>query len=152
MIKVPINKNYELLLDDEDINYTIFYTWSFNGRYVNRHITLGSIRTTQSIHRFLTGCDDPTMVVDHIDGNPLNNQKSNLRVCTQTENIRNRKLNSNNTSGFKGVSWIKRQKKWKATITLNKKQIHLGYFFYPEEAYAAYKEASTKYHKEYGRV
>jgi hypothetical protein len=88
-------------------------------------------------------------VIDHIDGNPLNNKKENLRVCTVPENGRNHKVQSNNTSGSTGVSWNKRSNKWQAYIVTFKTQKHIGYFTSYEDAVKARKEAELQLHGEY---
>jgi hypothetical protein len=90
--------------------------------------------------------------IDHINGNTLDNRKANLRICTRAENNCNIKRRKNNTSGYKGVSFDKRKKKWSAYISKNYKHYFLGYFVTPEEAYIAYCKASKKYHGEYGRI
>lgn len=89
-------------------------------------------------------------LIDHIDGNPLNNCINNLRIASQKENLRNSKKRKSNTSGFKGVS--KHRNKWLSYIGFNSKQIHLGRFDTPEEAHAAYCKASKELHGEFGRV
>ena len=90
--------------------------------------------------------------IDHISGNTLDNRKSNLRRCNRTENNRNRKISKVNTSGYKGVDFCKSNKKYQARIAVDNVRIHLGYFKTPEEAYAAYCEASNKHHGDFGRV
>jgi hypothetical protein len=90
--------------------------------------------------------------VDHIDGNPLNNRIENLRVATYSENSRNQKKRKNNTTGYKGVSFNKKYKKYTASICLDGKVKALGSFNTPEEAYEIYKEAALKYYKEFARV
>lgn len=92
------------------------------------------------------------MCVDHIDGNPLNNCKNNLRICTQAENQMNRGKTKNNKSGCKGVYWAKQLKKWKSQITINNKQKHLGYYNCPIEAAKAYNSAALLYHKEFAKL
>jgi hypothetical protein len=89
------------------------------------------------------------MVVDHINGNKLDNRRSNLRICTQAENQRNRGKQRNNVSGHKGVTWYARTSKWRVSIVLNKKHIHLGYFNLVSEAQKAYENAATEYHGEF---
>lgn len=84
--------------------------------------------------------------IDHIDRNESNNTLANLRMASSEENSRNCKISVNNTSGHKGVSWVKRISKWRAYIVVRFKQIHLGYFTELEDAVAAYKEASLKLH------
>jgi hypothetical protein len=92
------------------------------------------------------------MEVDHHDGNGLNCQRINLRIATHAENQRNQRLTKQNTSGFKGVGWNKRDKAWQARIKVNGKLKHLGYFSDPVDAYAAYCKASAEMHGEFGRV
>jgi hypothetical protein len=92
------------------------------------------------------------MVIDHLDGNPLNNQKKNLRICTHSENMRNRNLYVNNTSGFKGVYWHKTTKKWMSYIRINKKSLYLGIYTCPIDAGRAYNDAALKYHGEFAHI
>jgi hypothetical protein len=90
-------------------------------------------------------------ILDHIDGNPLNNRIENLRECSDSENLCNAKIRSNNTSGIKGVCWFKPRQKWRARISLNKKEYHLGYFDTKEEAEIAVIDARPKIHQEFAR-
>ena len=90
-------------------------------------------------------------LTDHINGNPLDNRKNNLRICSVNQNARNSKRPINNTSGFKGVTWHIHVKKWKATIGVNSQNIHLGYFDNKIEAARAYNQAAKKYHGEFAR-
>ena len=83
--------------------------------------------------------------IDHKDGDKLNNLDDNLRICTHTDNMKNKKKYKNNTSGFTGVTWHKRDKKWEANI----KQEYLGHFNTKEEAARAYNAAAIKYFGEF---
>jgi hypothetical protein len=94
---------------------------------------------------YMTGTFPPNDI-DHIDRNPANNRFANLRAVTKSENHHNRKMHCTNKSGFKGVSYLKCRKKWRASIRLNNVQKHLGYFSIPEEASAAYLAAQKIYH------
>jgi hypothetical protein len=89
------------------------------------------------------------MLVDHRDGNGLNNQKSNLRICNRKQNQQNRPMNSNNKSGYKGVCWNKRSNKWRSGIRVDNKDIFLGSFFCLVKAAKAYDEAAKKYFGEF---
>lgn len=91
----------------------------------------------------------PGEEVDHIDSDTFNNRRDNLRVATRAQNTRNTKLRSNNTSGYKGVSWHKYA--WMAQIMFEGKKIYLGLFKTPEEAHEAYCEAAKKYFGEFAR-
>lgn len=90
-------------------------------------------------------------IVDHIDGNPLNNKIENLRPATHNENLHNAKLSTRNTSGVKGVSWDKRENKWRATLNVNGVVKRLGRFKDLELAELVITEARLKYHKEFSR-
>lgn len=98
------------------------------------------------IHRMIMS-EPPGMVIDHIDGNKLDNRKENLRICTQQQNGWNRGKPSNNTSGFKGVCWHKQTQKWQAII--NHK--HIGYFKTAEKAYEAYVKAAQELHGDFAK-
>jgi hypothetical protein len=89
------------------------------------------------------------MEVDHIDGNGLNNQKSNLRICTHRENMQNRRKPANNKSGHKGVHWCKREEKWVAKLWFDGKRRHLGYFKTADEAGAAWNKKAKEVRKEF---
>lgn len=90
-----------------------------------------------------------TKFIDHIDGNRSNNSISNLRLCTNGENQKNRKLGRDNTSGFKGVSWNKKLQKWEAYTSLHNKKYNIGYYTDKEEAIAAHKAYCIIHHGEF---
>jgi hypothetical protein len=91
-------------------------------------------------------------VVDHINCNTLDNRRENLRLCNQSENIRNARKNFQGKNPYKGVSLYKPTNRWRARIQVNDKTIYLGYYDTPEKAYEAYVAASKKYHGEFGRI
>lgn len=90
--------------------------------------------------------------IDHINRNKKDNRIENLREVTPTQNNCNVGLTKANTSGFKGVSWVKKSNKWRAAIRLGNKNIWLGQYDDIEKAAEAYATASAKYHKEFGYV
>ncbi len=100
------------------------------------------------MHRLLL-CPPMEMQIDHVNGNKLDNRKSNLRTCTASENQHNQGLQINNTSGYKGVIWIVSRDLWRAQIKINSKQIYLGYFKNPNDAARAYNGAAIKLHGEF---
>ena len=96
----------------------------------------------------LTHGEWPDEMIDHLDGNPLNNRISNLRDVSRSVNNQNqRKAQSRNSTGFLGVSFHKRTGKFQAQITLNGKDKHLGYFPTAELAHAAYLAAKREIHE-----
>lgn len=96
--------------------------------------------------------EDPNFEIDHIDGNKRNNIITNLRKADRTGNNRNKTIQKNNTSGFKGVHFKKENNKWCARIFIKKKAIHLGYFESPENAYSEYCKAAKKYFGVFARL
>jgi hypothetical protein len=89
--------------------------------------------------------------IDHVDGNKLNNTIENLRECTLAQNSANSKAQKNNTSGAKGVFWIKRIKSWQVSLSVNGKRKHIGNFKDFELAELVAIEAREKYHKDFAR-
>lgn len=79
----------------------------------------------------------PSLHIDHIDGNKLNNKVSNLRDVSVQVNLQNRDMQKNNTSGLTGVRWRDDQKKWQGRVIISKKEFHLGYFHDKNEAHQA---------------
>lgn len=148
-IEILIKPGCVALVDPIDADLAQF-KWSISNGYAMRK------RCTVVLHRIIlerkiNRCLLPGELVDHIDGDRLNNRRSNLRVATQSQNQFNRSKPRNNTSGFKGVSWKKSHKSWQAIIKVHGKHIHLGYFDIPEEAHAAYMKAACKYAGQYAR-
>lgn len=121
---------------DDDIYLIVKdHFWHFNEAKVYR-----TIKTKiQSLHRLVLGDPpDDSMVIDHIDRNPLNNQRSNLRFATPQQNSFNRAGGNHfkSTSKYKGVSKVK--SKWRSTISHNDKKHHLGYHATEASAALAY--------------
>lgn len=87
--------------------------------------------------------------VDHIDRNSLNNRRNNLRLATPSQNNSNSGLRSNNTSGFKGVTWNRDHQRWMAYVNCDGKRRHLGYFYTALEAALAYDLAACELHGEF---
>ncbi len=142
----------EIIVDDEDFEYLSSKTWYFNGKgYASRY---AGDRYLLPIHREIMGLErGDKRVVDHINGDPTDNRRSNLRICTVSQNLMNRGANSNSKSGFKGVSPCHSNGRWRATINIaGSKQKHLGYFDTPEEAHAAYVEAAKQFHGEFATM
>lgn len=100
-----------------------------------------------TLHRYLLGskCES----IDHINRNRLDNRMSNLRACTTMQNNMNRGRFKSNTSGYKGVTFDKSKGKYKASIGLGYKRIHIGYYCTAEEAGEAYKRRANELYGEY---
>lgn len=124
------------------------YQWNItNQGYVRAWINGKHVK----LHRFILNASKD-YEVDHKFGNKLDNRKSELRICTKSENLMNQEVHSNNKSGYKGVSFKRKLNKWTAQIQKYGKRTHLGYFNTKEEAAKSYNEAANKYYKEYARL
>ena len=90
--------------------------------------------------------------IDHRNGVRTDNRFANLRLATTAQNQHNSRRQVNNTSGFKGVSYVKARYKWQAQIRVNGISLGLGHFDTPEQAYAAYCAAAMRLHGEFARL
>lgn len=151
MKKIKLTRGLVALVDDSDYEQLNAHKWyaQAHGRTSYAHRTLG--KKLISMHRVIM--NPPVgMVIDHKDCNGLNNQRANLRICTRLENARNRPKYKSNKSGYKGVCWNTKDKRWIAKIKLNNKIIHLGSFLSPLEASKAYIVACKKLHGEFANI
>lgn len=117
------------VVDDDDFDLVARYTWFVNQRgYVVRNPIKNDPTAHRRMHRLILGVTDPEIKIDHRDRDPLNNRRSNLRVCTQAENCQNRPGNPNTRSGYRGVSWHSGTNSWSARVTVNRVVHTLGHF------------------------
>lgn len=145
IVEVPLSQGLVALIDAADAERVLAHKWtarrSVNTFYALRNIYhRGEPRRTVFLHAFLTGY----LLTDHRNGNGLDNRRANLREATRTENNRNVGQRSDNTSGFKGVSWNKQRQKWVAYIMIDKRQRFLGHYDNPEDAAHAYDAAARE--------
>lgn len=143
MKRIPLTQGKFALVDDEDFEYLSQWKWHVTNTIGMPH---GYARRTGSVymHRVITKAPNEK-VVDHKNGNTLDNRKQNLRVCTDGGNQANRnKVNVNNTSGISNVYFSKdknRIKRWRAIVKRNYRKINLGSYLTKQEA----SEAVEKY-------
>lgn len=103
------------------------------------------------MHRLIKDCPEGQQV-DHRNLNTLDNRRRNLRICSHTENMRNTKKRIDNISGFIGVSWSERRKKWRSRILVNRKEISLGAFVHKIDAAKAYDQAAKILHGKFCKL
>lgn len=132
------------LIDIEDIPIVSNFTWFCNLGYARAALNRKMIH----LHRLIMNPKEDE-VVDHISRDPLDNRKCNLRVCKQIDNMKNRSLPKNNSSGYQGVNYYKNYGKWRAAIGINGSKLVLGFFDNMEEAVKARKEAEIKYYEKF---
>jgi len=109
-------------------------------------------RCTIYLHRYVFSLSNPSCdsrIIDHINGNPLDNRLSNLRAASQSQNMCNRPAPKSNKSGYKGVSFHKQSGKWRATIKQNCRQFSLGLYDRKEDAANAYNQAAKIIHGDF---
>lgn len=146
------NKKGIVLVDDENYDQLKKITWHLHSAgYARTNFKINDKWTSIYMHRMIM--DTPLKLdTDHIDGNKLNNLKSNLRVATHSQNLCNRKITKDLTSQFKGVCWHKHNNKWHARIMLNYKYKHLGFFTDETEAAQAYNDMAVEIFGEFALI
>jgi hypothetical protein len=155
MTQVKLTRGLVALVDDEDAPRIGAHKWyalkAKNHHYAVRETGKSEGKRFVYMARVIMNCQPP-LQVDHIDGNTLDNRKSNLRICTSAENNWNCGARRRNKSGLKGVTTMGCGGKWRAEIQVSYKRIYLGRFNTPEAAGRAYDEAAMKYHGEFARL
>lgn len=152
---VTLSQGREAIIDAADAGAVGQFNWRVqsageNHKYAGRsEMQNGQLRAVL-MHRFICNPDDG-QYVDHINGNGLDNRRLNLRVCTQSQNLCNKSMQSNNSSGYKGVH-LHAPGKWRARISFRGAQTELGVFPTPEEAHHAYVAAARRLHGEFMRA
>lgn len=154
-VSTPKFPNTFTMVDDADFEIFSKWRWAAEmGRYtfyVFRHTYPDGNHIRFALHREIMDCPLSSLV-DHIDGNGLNNQRSNLRLATHSQNQINRRVQKNNKSGFTGVSWNRARKKWTAHIFGGPRKKGLGSFSLLEDALKARRNAEAAFYGEFSRA
>lgn len=157
MILNTNKEEYKIIVDDDCPNQVKLQKWTILIKKNIPYAIMGKWIKNKTIimylHRILINAKKG-QVVDHINGNTLDNRLSNLRICTNAENIRNSKIPKNNKSGFKGVFFNKRlkSKPFSVKLRINGKNKHIGYYSTKKQAALAYNKAAKKYFGEFARL
>ncbi len=150
-MNVHINGGTAVLIDDEDYDKIKESSWLFSGRYAYRQVWNKGKGKTEYMHRIIMG-NPKNLEIDHINGNGIDNRKSNLRFATHKQNMANQKSCKTATSQFKGVCWVKRDKKWEASIQTDNRTKHLGYYENEADAAKAYDKEAIKLFGSFARL
>jgi hypothetical protein len=143
-------------LDKEDYYRCNNFNWYIGGHggklYAVRTVIGAEMEiTTMRMNREIMKAPEDR-VVDHRNGDSLDNRRDNLRIATQAENMQNRRKRKNTTSQYIGVWFAKEKKKWESRITQDGKKIYLGSFVNEIDAAKAYDEAAKKYRGEFAKL
>jgi len=155
MKKIKLTQGQSVIVDDEDYNRMNKWKWcadKHHGRYyASRTFFISGLRIKVKMVNLIM--DVPKgKICNYIDSNRLNLQKSNLRVCTKTQNLQNQQVQRRSKSSmFKGVSYLKGRNRWQAYIKVNGEEIHLGIFKVEMNAVLAYDDTARKYFGEFAR-
>jgi len=155
MREIKISRGLIALVDDDDYDYLSGFFWQVRPSNKTSYATrkkpsANGKQTTVSMHREIMKAG-PGQQVDHINGNGLDNRKENLRLCTVQENQYNTGPKSEN-SGYKGVTWHKRLRKWQARIAKDHEKYHLGYFSNKHAAAVVYNYCAKELFGEFARL
>jgi hypothetical protein len=145
--RIPLTRGLEAAVDADDLALVQGLSWQAqpDPRNPSRFYAVATTKDRRKVymHRVIMGAD-AGQLVDHADGNGLNNQRLNLRMATPSLNGANRGPNRNNTSGVKGVTWHGQCQKWMAQITVGGHRRCLGLFEDRMVAGAAYADAASR--------
>ena len=155
MKMIPLSQGKFAKVDEDDFERVNQYKWSYINGYAQRaKYRQDGKRRLYGLHRFVMGLSmESDLMVDHINGDKLDNRKVNLRICTKGQNNNNhgpKNRLGKGTSKYKGVSYKgDTVKKWRSRITIGRKEINLGRFDSEEEAARAYNEAAKEHFGEF---
>lgn len=148
VVKIELTKGNFALIDKDDFDRLSKFKWHFDGRYAARGFSSNGKVYKKYLHKEIVDYK----MVDHINGNKLDNRKENLRPTNKSLNAANAKTSNGK---YRGVSFAKdgkKKKRWKSRITVDGKSIALGIYLTRDEAAFAYRQAANKYFGEHVKL
>jgi hypothetical protein len=162
MKKIPLTQGKVSLVDDDDFEYLNQFNWHMSTyrelNYAKRNVRAGTSHKLRPMHREIfeyRGIDLTNLEVDHINGDGLDNRRSNLRLATHKENLANcakRSATRCKNHGFKGITFNPKNAKWVAQIAVNGKHIECGEYNTPSKAANAYDDAAVQYFGKFAKT
>lgn len=156
MKTIKLSQGKVALVDDEDyerVNQHKWYAYKHRGQYyAQRNVYENGKQSPEQMHRFILESKPDDPMVDHKDNVGLNNQRSNLRPCTNGQNMMNRKKNQKGSSIYKGVHTRKDSDKFFVRIQINGKKTSIGFFENENDAGRAYNDAAIKHYGEFAKL
>lgn len=146
------SKGEDILIDIDWYDRLIINNWNCYGGYARTFSKVNGKLISESMHRVVMGIIPEGLVVDHINGNKLDNRMVNLRTCTVAENSRNRKVSDNTKNTYLGVTFHKRDRRWQAQVRHKGIRYYCGYFKTEKEAAVAYDKKAKELHKEFANL
>jgi hypothetical protein len=150
---VTLTLGNRAIIDVDSIHLVDQWNWHDNGKgYATRNVSMPNGKQKKiKLHHVILSVEYG-FYVDHINGNTFDNRIENLRSCTPSQNMANRRINKNNVCGLKGVHRRADGRVWKSQISVDSRVIYLGSYRTPEEAHAAYAAAAIRYYGEFARI
>lgn len=150
--QIQLSQGKYAIVDDEDFEYlNSLGKWSTANMYNLSYAIKKHDGRNTLMHRLIIGAKKGE-IVDHINGDGLDNRKCNLRICLHKENLRNRSAQKNSKSGVKGVCKPKGRNKWRVQIKINGKIKNIGNFYELNDAIKCYNSAATKHYGEFAKL
>ncbi len=159
-VKIDLGRGFSAQIDPEDLFIIVAHSWTAmtlkTGECEVYHYAQTKIKNKTILMHRLIADPERKQVVDHKNGDGLDNRKANLRVCSHSQNMQNKRLYRNNKSGRKGVYKVPcsagNSVRWRSEINVNKRRVRLGTYETLDAASAAYEEASKRLHGEFRRA
>lgn len=153
MMRIPLSKGYSTIVDSEMYPILIKRKWHAKVKPSGMVYAAGKCGTKNiKMHRIILGVTDPSIQVDHIDGDGLNNTKANLRICTNSQNQMNKKAGSHSKSGIRGVYPLNGGNRWRVEIIKENKVVFQKECNNLLDAIRYRNDAVLKYHGEFARM
>lgn len=150
--EIACSNGKAIVVDAEDFHFLSKFRWHQIGDYPStwgKKLEPSYNRACVPIHEFLLRSNDPDIEVDHVNQNPFDNRKSNLRLASRMENAANRRKSKNQLGDYKGITLDKRSNRWKARIKVNGREKSLGLFDNPKDAAMLYDFAAKRFFGEF---